>query len=203
MALKDVPSDLVERCQRGDSPAFDQLFAMIRDDMFRWIYSMLRDEDETEEVLQECCVRIFRHLPRLKDSARFGPWASRMIVNQVNTRRVKARRTRLEHLEEAVEVENDALPIQGSAGSVNPRSAAARSEILEHVNRAIAELPPRQRTAVMLFDVQGWSIRQIAEELECSEGAVKFNMFQGRRKLRELLGQYVDGAGHLAMNQAE
>jgi len=203
VALKDVPSDLVVRCQRGESSAYDELFVMIRDDMFRWIFSLLRDEDETEEVLQECSVRIFRHLPRLKDPGRFGPWASRMLVNQVNTRRVKARRTRLEHMEEAVEVDNEALPIQGSVGSVNPRSAAARSEILEHVNRAIAELPPRQRTAVMLFDVQGWTIRQIADELGCSEGAVKFNMFQGRRKLRELLGQYVDGAGNLAMNRAE
>jgi RNA polymerase sigma-70 factor, ECF subfamily len=95
VALKDVPSDLVERCQRGDAAAFDELFTMIRDDMFRWIYSMLRDEDETEEVLQECCVRMFRHIARLKESGRFGPWASRMIVNQVNTRRVNTRRTRL------------------------------------------------------------------------------------------------------------
>src|SRR5690606_7912677 len=149
-----------------------------REDMFRWIYSMLRDEDETEEVLQECCVRIFRHLPRLNDPARFGAWSSRMIVNQVNTRRVKARKTRLEQLKDGAEFGSESLPLQGRAGAT-PRAAAARSEILDHVNQAIAELPPKQRTAVMLFDVEGWSIRQIAEELDCSEGAVKFNMFQG------------------------
>ncbi len=203
MALKDVPAELVDRCRRGDDAAFDELFVAIRDDMFRWIYSMLRDEDETEEVLQECCVRIFRHLPRLKDSAKFGSWAARMIVNQVNSRRVKARRTRLDHLEEGIEAATDTLPLQGTTGMVSPRAAAARSEVLDHVNRAIAELPPKQRTAVMLFDVQGWSIREIAEELECSEGAVKFNMFQGRRKLRQLLGQFVDGGGNPMYGHAE
>ncbi len=203
MALKDVPAELVDRCRRGEDAAFDELFVAIRDDMFRWIYSMLRNEDETEEVLQECCVRIFRHLPRLKESSRFGSWAARMIVNQVNTRRVKVRRTRLDHLEEGIEAQEESLPLQGSVGRVNPRTAASRSQVLDHVNRAISDLPPKQRTAVMLFDIQGWSIRQIAEELGCSEGAVKFNMFQGRRKLRERLGQFVDGEGNPMFGHAE
>lgn len=196
MALSDVPVELILRCQEDEPGAFDELFGMIHQDMFRWIFSLLRDEDDTQEVLQECCVRIYRHLPRLQDPKRFGAWASRMIVNQVNTFRVKARKTRLEALEEGVEATEDALPLQGAAPA-DPRTSAERSEVYRDVNRAIRELPPRQRTAVLLFDVKGWSIRQIAEELDCSEGAVKFNIFQGRRKLRNLLQEYVDDQGKL------
>jgi len=202
VALADVPVELVERCQRHEPGAHDELFTMIRQDMYRWIYSLLRDDDATEEVLQECCIRMFRHLPRLKERNRFGAWASRMIVNQVNTHRVKANRTRLESLEEGVDVPNDALPIQGRPSS-NPRSAAARAEVLRDVNQAITQLPPRQRTAVLLFDVENWSIREIAEHLGCSEGAIKFNIFQGRRKLRALLSQHVDPDGKPVIEIAE
>ncbi|MDK2970991.1 MAG: polymerase sigma-70 factor, subfamily [Candidatus Sumerlaeota bacterium] len=202
MALADVPADLIARCQQEEPGAFDELFAAIQQDVFRWTYSLVRNEENAQEISQDCLVRIFRHLPRLKDPERFGSWASRLIVNQVNTWRVKERRTRLESLNDAREVDNDALPLQG-AGPPSPRAAASRSEILRHVNRAITELPPRQRTAVLLFDVKGWSIRQIAEDLGCSEGAVKFNIFQGRRKLREILGEYVDEDGNAIYSAAD
>ncbi len=195
MALADIPPALVVRCQKGDEAAYDELFRAIRDDLFRWIFSLVRSEDDTEEILQECLIRIFRHLPRLHDPARFAAWTSRMVVNQVNTWRVRARKTRLESLEEGWEAPREALPLQGTSGA-SPRAILAREEVRRDVNAAITQLPPRQRTAVMLFDVQGWSIRQIATELDCSEGAVKFNIFQGRRKLRVLLTNQLDAQGN-------
>ncbi|MBI5155084.1 RNA polymerase sigma factor [Candidatus Poribacteria bacterium] len=202
MALADVPAELIERCQRGVAGAWDELFLAVRDDLFRWIYSLVRSEEDAQEILQDCCVRIFRHLPSLKDPARFGSWAGRMVINQVNTWRVRSRRTRLESLDESWEVPNEAMPIQGAAGP-NPRRAASRAEVLRDVNRAIAELPPRQRTAVLLFDVKGWTIKEIAEKLGCSEGAVKFNIFQGRRKLRGLIECHVDDAGRPVFDVSE
>jgi len=200
LALSDVPAQLVDRCRTGDSAAFDELFTMIHDDLFRWTYSLVRNEDDALEIMQECFIRIFRHLGRLEDSKKFPHWVSRLVINQVNTFRVKRRKNQTEELEEGFDVEEGALPLQGAAAP-NPRKAAAHNEILAKVNLAIGELPPRQRTAVLLFDVKGYSIRQIAEELSCSEGAVKFNIFQGRRKLRLLLGEFVDKDGKLSLTE--
>jgi RNA polymerase sigma-70 factor (ECF subfamily) len=200
VALSDVPASLVDRCRTGDSAAFDELFTMIHQDLYRWAYSLVRDEDDAMEVVQDCFLRIFRHLNRLQDSKKFPHWVSRLLMNQTNTFRVKKRRGQTEELEEGFDVEEDALPIQGRAGP-NPRKAAEKEEVFRHVNEAIRELPPRQRTAVLLFDVQGRSIREIADELGCSEGAVKFNIFQGRRKLRALLENYVDQDGKLSLTE--
>lgn len=200
MALSDVPAPLVDRCRTGDSGAFDELFTMIHEDLFRWTYSMVRHEEDALEIVQECFIRIYRHLHRLEDSKKFPQWVSRLVVNQTNTFRVKKRKTQTEELEEGYDVQEANLPLQGAAGP-NPRKAAAQKEVFQKVNEAIKELPPRQRTAVLLFDVQGQSIRQIAEELGCSEGAVKFNIFQGRRKLRVLLEQYVDKDGNLSLTE--
>ena len=199
VALSDVPAPLVARCQRGDQRAFDELFRLIHDDLFRWAFSMVRDEDDALEVMQECFVRIFRHLHKLEDPARFAQWVSRLLVNQTNTFRVKRTRNQTEEFLEQYDVEESHFPIQGGAGP-NPRKAAERREVLEKVNEAIRELPPRQRQAVLLFDVEGKSIKEIADLLECSEGAVKFNIFQGRRKLRLLLEEYVDKDGNLSIS---
>lgn len=200
MSLSDVPVALVDRCRSGDSKAFDELFTMIHEDLFRWTFSLVRNEDDALEIMQDCFVRIFRHLHRLQDSKKFPNWVSRLVVNQTNTFRVKRRKNQTEELEEGFDVQEDSLPIQGRAGP-NPRKALEREEVFRHVNEAITELPPRQRAAVLLFDVQGKSIREIAEQLECSEGAVKFNIFQGRRKLRALLEKYVDTDGNLSLTE--
>ncbi|MDX1971834.1 MAG: RNA polymerase sigma factor [Candidatus Sumerlaeia bacterium] len=201
MALKDIPVELVVRCQNADRGAQEQLFGLIREDLFRWIYSMVRNEEDALELLQECCLRVFRHLPRLKEPEKFAGWTSRLVVNQVNTWRVKARKTALDELTDGIEVENDQLPIQGGRSTPNPRAALSRKQVLERVNAAMNELPPKQRIAVELFDLQHHSIREIAELQGCSEGAVKFNIFQGRRKLRELLEPYVNQSGLLDMEE--
>lgn len=200
MALSDVPVNLIDECRNGDAACFDRLFSMIHEDIFRWSYSLVRDEDDALEITQECFIRIFRHLHRLQDSRKFAQWVGRLLVNQTNTYRVKSRRHQTEELEEGFDVEEDSLPLQGMR-STNPRKAAEHREILRNVNEAIRELPPRQRTAVLLFDVKGRSIKEIADELGCSEGAVKFNIFQGRRKLRALLERYVGADGKLSLTE--
>lgn len=202
MALADIPAELIRQCQQGEPGAFDRLYDATRDDLFRFCFSMLRDEDDALEVLQECFVRIYRHLHRLKDPERFGAWATRVAVNQANSFRVRRTRNRMQPLEEGwQEADEDQLPLQ-AAPAPDPRAAASRAEVLELVNEAIRQLPPRQRTAVLLFDVKDWSLKEIAEHMECSEGAVKFNVFQGRRKLRALLGGFVGDDGRPAFDDA-
>lgn len=198
MALSDVPAELVDRCCQGDRAAFDELFTMINNDIFRWAFSLVRNEDDALEVMQECFIRIFRHIQNLEDSKKFPHWVSRLIVNQANTFLSKRTKRQTEELEEGYDVQEDSLPLQGKSGA-SPRKALMKKEVFSRVNDAITHLPPRQRTAVMLFDVKGHSIKQIAGELECSEGAVKFNIFQGRRKLRGLLEEYLDGDGQLSL----
>lgn len=198
MALNDVPTPLIERCQQGEPGAFDELFTLIHDDIFRWSYSLVRNEDDALEITQECFIRIFRHIERLQDARKFAQWVGRLLVNQTNTYRVKSKKHQTEELEEGFDVEEDALPMQGTAAP-DPRAATERREILQRVNEAIRHLPPRQRQAVLLFDVKNRSIKEIAGDLQCSEGAVKFNIFQGRRKLRALLEEYVGQDGKLSL----
>lgn len=190
MALQDVPIELVTRCQQGDPSAFEQLVGQIGPDLYKMIYAQVRDHDDTDEILQECLIRIYKHLGTLREVAKFPGWISRMIVNQCHSHRLKRSRTTMESTEDMVEMQDlDVMWQNPHVG--NPRKVLVRKEIMADINHAIRELPPRQRSAIVLFEIEGFSIREIADALKCSQGAVKFNIHQARKKLKVSLRQYV------------
>lgn len=188
--MQNVPVKLIEECQRGDKDAYEKLFSLISRDLYRLIYSYMRNEEDTNEVLQETLTRIFRHIKGLKSPEKFAAWAARISVNQCNTYRTKRSKTALYSFDEELESKDDEI-VWKTPNLNNPRESLLNKEIREDINRAIAQLPPRQRLAIILFELEGNAIKEIAERLNCSEGAVKFNIHQARKKLRKLLKNYL------------
>ncbi len=190
MALADVPLDLVESCRRRDREAVDALLRLISPDIYRIVYSLLRDHDDTDEVVQETLIRVFRYLETLKEPERFAAWVMRIAINQVQTWRMRRNRTRFYELDDMVEPEEGVVVLSGTS-PVNPRDEAARREMRQQIEQAMGTLPDRQQTAVTLFELEGLSIREIAQVMRCSEGAVKFNIHEARKKLQHRLGHMV------------
>lgn len=190
MSIHEIDPQIIKRCQTGDRAAFETLYNSVKDDLFRLIFSLMRDFDETEEVFQECAMRIFRHIGTLNDISRFPHWLYRLVVNQCNTHRSRRKRNAYTPLEEAIEVKPEDYVFHGSTPD-NPRRTLMRKEMMQRINKHINSLPSKQRIAVLLFDVEGLSIKEVSEYLGSSEGAVKFNIHEGRKKLRELLGPLV------------
>jgi len=190
VALQDVPEELVLRSQQGDQAAFEELVTLIGPDLYRMIFAQVRDFDDTDEILQECLIRIYKHLGSLREVAKFPGWVSRMVINQCHSHRLKLSRTTMQSTDDTYEV-RDREVMWHNPEQENPRRTLMRKEVIEDINRAIRKLPPRQRSAIVLFEVEGLSIREIAKVMKCSEGAVKFNIHQARKKLKASLRQYV------------
>lgn len=190
MPLQDVPSELILHCQQGDKGAFEELLARIGPDLYRMIFAQVRDHDDTDEILQECFIRIYKHLGSLREVAKFPGWVTRMVINQCHSHRLKQSRSAMDSTDDTFEAKDRVVMWQNPELS-NPRSAMIRKEVVADIDRAIRQLPPRQRSAIILFEVEGLSIREIAEVMRCSEGAVKFNIHQARKKLKRSLRQYV------------
>ena len=194
MALAAVPVDLIEACRRGERDALERILRMISPDLYRLIFSMVRDHDQTDEIVQETMIRLFRHIKKLKDIERFAPWAIRIAVNQVHTSRLKAGRQRLYPFNDAMDPPDGVVVLAGQAGA-NPRETAAWRQVRERIELAMGDLPPRQQTAIVLFELEGCSIKEIANAMTCSEGAVKFNIHEARKKLKRQLGPMVEEWG--------
>lgn len=192
--MKPIPLDLIQRCKDDNKMAYNELFEMISKDLYRLIFSYMRNEEDTNEVLQETLTRIFRNIKSLKEAEKFPAWASRIAVNQCNTYRSKRSKKALYFFDSDLETKDDEI-VWIKPNHNDPRQSLINKEIKDEINDAISQLPPRQRLAVILFEVDGDSIKEVAEKLKCSEGAVKFNIHQARKKLRESLKNYkkIDG----------
>jgi RNA polymerase sigma-70 factor, ECF subfamily len=202
--FEGVSHSLLERCRQGDVVAFEELCGQVQRDLYGLVWSMLRNHDDADEVMQECLLRMFRHLPKLNDNSKFPWWAMRIAVNQCNSFRAQAAAKPLYPLDDTVEPPSERVMWNTGLGD-SPRRAVERREMREDINAAIGQLPPRQRDAIVLFEVEDLSIRQISELLGCSEGAVKFHIHEARKRLRSLLERYLkpektnaqpEGRGH-------
>lgn len=200
MSLATVPAPLLVRCRSGDRDAFERLYHLIHTDLYRVAYSFLHDHDDADEVLQESLIRTFKHFGSLKDVEKFPSWIMRILVNQCYTHRSRKGRFAYTPIEETTEKEGlEVMFHHGAAAS--PRDDLMNKELLAQIHRAIDALPRRQRMAILLFEIEGLSIKEAAEAMRCSEGAVKFNIHQARKKLQKALAG--EWQGLLGREQSE
>jgi RNA polymerase sigma-70 factor, ECF subfamily len=190
VALVDVPHDLIESCRSGDRESVEELIRLVTPDLYRIIFSILRDHDETDEVLQETLIRLFRYIGALKDVSRFPAWVMRIATNQVQTFRARRGRSRLYEVENPDEISNSAIVLGGSPPEDARGRLMWRADPLRNLRRH-GDPPHPPAHGHRLFEVEGMSIKEIAQALECSEGAVKFNIHEGRKKLKKQLAHLV------------
>ena len=185
---------LVRRTRAGDAAGFSELVRLYRKRAVSVAYRFLNNAEDATDVAQDAFVRAFENLDQLEDASRFGPWFMRIVSNlALNFRR--ARKTRASSsLDDAMAVEEAVYrPGTGQRWEA-PASDGAETlpdELHERVSRAIGELPEKQRLALVLFSVEGLAQKEVAEILECKVGLVKWHVFEARRKLKEMLQEYL------------
>ncbi|MBI1785163.1 RNA polymerase sigma factor [Candidatus Sumerlaeota bacterium] len=192
MALSQVSPLLIDQCRNGDRDAMESLISEISPDLYRIIFSIVHDHDDTDEILQETLIRLFRYIGALKDIQRFPAWVMRIAVNQVQTFRVRKNRNRLYEISDSREISNSAVVLNGVAPE-DPSEKLQREQMRQEITEAMDSLPERQKMATVLFELEGMPIKEIASVMQCSEGAVKFSIHEGRKKLKRRLIHLVQG----------
>lgn len=168
-----------EAASRGDRESFGQLVLESALAARRVAFNVLGSWDDAEDAVQEAALSAWQAIDRYDPARPFRPWFLRIVTNAALD---QGRRRRVR---QAVAL-SDTVPDRGPA----PDELADRADIRGHVGRALARLPERQRIAVTLFDVEGWSHGDIAAALNVPEGTVRSYVFHGRRALRRLLGSF-------------
>jgi RNA polymerase sigma-70 factor (ECF subfamily) len=176
----------------------ERLCEMIQPGAHAVLLSVLRHQDDASDALQDALIRVVRFLPTLRDTALFPAWLMRTLVNQANTARKKLPATVID----VAELEESATHVSSTTATPpSPRSAAAASEVTRLINQAVAELPPRQRTALVLFEMEQLSVKQVATIMELTDGAVKFHLHEARKNLRARLVDLGLSASELSQEQ--
>jgi RNA polymerase sigma-70 factor (ECF subfamily) len=170
--------EIVRRVAAGETDLFELLMRRHNPRVYRAIRSILRDEDEAEDAMQQAYVSAFLHLREFAGGSRFSTWLTRIALNEALGR---LRRRRPFVALDATNAEESAMP---SEPPPTPEGDAARHELGRLLERAIDGLPEIYRTVVVLRDVDGMSTGEAADALGIAEEAVKTRLHRARALLQ-------------------
>ncbi len=181
-------AELIARTLQGEKTAFDELIRKYQRQAVAVSYRMLGNVNDALEVTQEAYLKAYRSLATLQNPAAFGGWLMRIVSNlSLNYRRGRKLRSQLPLDDLLGPQPESAGGGEWMSADSDPARAMAGKELGERLKQALAQLPEKQRDAILLFTVEQLPQKQVAEILDCSVEAVKWHVFQGRKKLKEML----------------
>ncbi len=173
---------LVERARDGDLDAFNDLVACYQDQLFALVVRLVPDRDQADDVVQEAFFSAYRNMSSFRGGT-VRSWLSRIAVNAaMDTQRARKRRPSQPY----PELEDESW--QPPAGEdADPERTILDRERTAALSGALAAITSDQRTAIVLFDVEGYDYGEIADMTGVSLGTVKSRIHRGRLALRGLL----------------
>lgn len=172
--------------QRGDESAFQQLFEKHIAGVVGFATQFVGARARAEELAQDVFLQIYRTRERYLPRARFTTWLYRMVANAClsETRRADYR-GRVQSIDQPSERGGDDPAPRIEIPTRSTEDAFLSRETLDKMQRALTDLPPQQRAAVLLARVEGMSYEETAASLSCSVSAVKSLIHRATRTLRE------------------
>jgi RNA polymerase sigma-70 factor (ECF subfamily) len=193
-------ADLVRRSLAGEMDAFEILVHKYERQCLAVAYRLLSNATDAQEVVQDGLLRAYRALGTLENRLIFGPWLLRIVSNlALNLRRSRARRPAVS-LDDAAggsggtqdnDSGGDAIGQLLASSQERPEQELMTDELRQRIRQALDELPERQRTALILFSIEGRPQKEVAETIGCSVEAVKWHVFTARKKLKEKLADLI------------
>jgi len=194
------PTDetLVRQTLAGDRTAFDALVRRHQGQAMGVAQRLLGNKSDAAEVVQDSLFKAYKSLASLQQPAAFAGWLMRIVNNlSLNKRRGRS-------LRKTTAIESDdgdhAGDFSGTTGlsgqslqqgDSDPFRSLIGKELGARLEVALAGLPEKQRLAIVMFTVQQLPQKEVAQALDCSVEAVKWHVFQGRKKLKEILKEYL------------
>ena len=180
---------LVERLRRRDSAAFRTIMQRNNRRLYRIARSVLGDENDAEDVVQEAYMRAFTHLNEFRGDARLSTWLTRIVVNEALSRK-RQHRTMLElKTIDAItdQGESRVIFLPTTREDVDPEARAARTQVRCLLEQAVDHLPHAFRVVFVLRDIEEMSVEETAAHLGLRPETVKTRLHRARRLLRRSL----------------
>ena len=192
-AERDEERALVERVQRGDPDAFDELIYRSDRGVLHLAYRMLRNAEDAQEVYQETFLKVHRYLHKFRFDSSLNTWIYQIATN-VCLDRIRRRQRQREAIVDGPCVEGDFAPRETDESATctpgaleNPERMLYGREVGSRIDVAVRTLSERERLVFEMKHYGGLKLKTIGEILKTTEGAAKNYLFRATQKLRSQL----------------
>jgi RNA polymerase sigma-70 factor, ECF subfamily len=169
---------VIQRCLAGDQDAWAQIVRQHWRKVFNIAYKFTGKHDEAEDLTQDVFLKIFKSLDTFDRRANFQTWLVSVSRNLCIDHYRSVRKER-----ETIDRDVDAGDLTPAAPTISPFAALEQRDRVDLLKKAMDQLPPTLRSAVLLRDIQELSYQEIADRLRLPEGTVKSRINRGRTEL--------------------
>ncbi len=175
--------DVVEKCKANDRKAQMQLYKQYCEGMFCVAMRYVQDANDAEDVIQEAFIKAFQKIHQFKGEVTFGAWLKRIVINKS----IDFLKGKKQHL---VTLDENCLQV-----SDDDDWTVDHGVTIDHVKSAIEKLPEKYKYVVMMFLIEGYDHKEIAQVLKLTETASRTRLLRGKSYLKEVLKEKKYGTG--------
>jgi RNA polymerase sigma-70 factor, ECF subfamily len=192
-ASRMAEGEMLDRIRQGDASAFEALMRKCNQKLFRIARSILKDDSEAEDALQEAYLTAYTALKSFRGESALTTWLSRIVINEA-LGRMRKRRRAAEVIPiasgdpETLLAEEEAVSDERST----PEEAAQRSQLRAVLERKIDALPVAFRTVFVMRELEEMTVEETASALGIPEATVRTRLFRAKSQLRESLAAEID-----------
>ena len=181
--------ELVERFQNGEKDVFNELVIKYQGKIYNLVYKYVSNSETARDLSQEIFIKAFRALPRFKRQSAFYSWLYRIAINLCIDFIRQQKRGQTLSFEDLTTGGNDEM-VFNDASPLPPDQIEAK-ELGHIIGKAVEQLPPKQQRVFNLRYHHGLQLKEIAAQLDRSEGTIKAHLHHAHKRLQTLLIPYL------------
>ena len=172
---------LISRFQSGDENAYVELVNRYKDKLTNFVFYFLKDEEHSEDIVQETFIRLYEKKHYYKEIAKFSTWIYTIARNLANTELRKKSRTKIMYLSQMSNYKKD-YDLKSSDPELNRN--IENEFLMKEIHAAIDKLPENYKSVIILRDIQGLDYEQISNIIGVPLGTVKSRINRARLQLQ-------------------
>lgn len=180
---------LVEKAQRGDKNALNELIRKYQDRAYQYAFRLTRNPEEACDVVADAFLRVNNAIKNFKGNSAFSTWLYRIVTNCYLDRRKRDRSRYTVSIDATVTHEQDEITRELEDTGNTPDELAERNQREAMLQKALNRLPEFQKAMIIMFHAEQQTYEEIAEALDLPLGTVKSRLNRARISLRELLAE--------------
>jgi RNA polymerase sigma-70 factor (ECF subfamily) len=184
---READLELLKAVKAGDATAYRGLVEKYQGRVYGMTYGMVRNREDARDITQDAFVKAYNNLDSFRLEASFYTWLYRIAMNLAIDFIRKRTRQGTTSYDDAVAARDEDGGLAEVHHDDDPRKLLERKRLYAKIMDAVEELPPDQRQAILLRELEGLSYKEISEIMDIPEGTVMSRLFYARKKLQKSL----------------